>query len=41
MTYFRKFALATMIAVGALTAAVTGVAIMTEQAEAGGRGRIG
>jgi hypothetical protein len=39
MTYFRKFALAAVIAFGAITVAATGMAVMTEQAEAVGRGR--
>jgi long-subunit fatty acid transport protein len=39
MTYFRKLALVAAIAVGALTAAASGVALVTEHAEAGGRTR--
>jgi hypothetical protein len=34
MTYFRKFTVAAMLALGAITVAATGIAVTTEQAEA-------
>ncbi len=34
MAYFRKFALATVLAFGAITVAATGVAMMTSPAQA-------
>ncbi len=34
MAYFRKFALAAVLAVGAITVATTGVALMTSPAQA-------